>query len=322
MNQFGQRWRGSAIVLCYHSVQPDNVVKHYRGPYADLAMSEILFDQHLAYITKHYNVVSIDDLILHIEEPSDKFVVAITFDDGYKDNLINVLPILEQYSVPATFYINTCFPEGDTWIWRFELWDHIQSVDYVEFNFQSKILKWNTKSIKEKNNCYCQIEKWIKNLNYDNQKQLIKSITNSLSRKKYPELCLTWDEIKILDGNKLVTIGAHTHTHPNLRILDDKEALFEINNSKCLLEEHLKHDINHFAYPYGTVNEAGKKEFELVEQLGFQTAFTTRFDPIVSPDFHSIPRLGIEHFLTTKGLKSKLSGWEFFARRIIKTFEN
>ena len=258
-----------------------------------------------------------DNLIKHLEDPSDKFVVAITFDDGYKDNLINALPILERYSIPATIYITTRFPERDTWMWWYELWDHLQKVDDLEIFFQSKSWKWKTDSHQKKIYCYRQLENWMINLHSNDQKILAESVTKSPSRKQYPELCLTWDEINTLDSHRLVTVGAHTHTHPNLRTLDDEEAFFEINHSKNLLKRHLEHDIEHFAYPYGTINEADKREFNLVDRCNFRSAVTTRADSITSTNLNAIPRLGIEHFLSASDLCAKLSGWEHLVRNII-----
>jgi len=54
-----------------------------------------------------------------------------------------------------------------------------------------------------------------------------------------------------------------------------------------------------------------------VSRLGFRSAVTTRPDPIINPKMNSIPRLGIEHYLSSTSLGAKLSGWEHLARRII-----
>ena len=44
---------------------------------------------------------------------NNKFNISITFDDGYKDNLSYVLPILNELNVPATIYVITKFFEND-----------------------------------------------------------------------------------------------------------------------------------------------------------------------------------------------------------------
>ena len=156
---------------------------------------------------------------------------------------------------------------------------------------------------------------WILNLSYEKQKKYVETITKSVARKQYSNLCLNWEEIKILDQHPLVTIGAHTNSHPNLKKLTEQEAFDEMSYSKNLLEEKLKHSIEHFAYPFGTPNEADVREFELASRCGFQTAVTTRPESIQSPTLNAIPRLGVPSYLNTHGLRAKLSGWENWVRK-------
>ena len=85
------------------------------------------FAEQMSYLSEDHEVVSMDELVAHLEGDSKEFVVAVTFDDGYKDNLTHALPILEQYNIPATIYITTRFPEGDTWMWWYEIWDYIKN---------------------------------------------------------------------------------------------------------------------------------------------------------------------------------------------------
>ena len=60
-------------------------------------------------------------------------------------------------------------------------------------------------------------------------------------------MSLIWDEIKMLDKHPLVTVGANTHTYPNLKQLMEKEVLLEISKSKNLLKEKLEHSVEHYA---------------------------------------------------------------------------
>ena len=88
------------------------------------------FAEQMEFLSENHEVVSMDGLVDYLESEPDrdanKFVVAVTFDDGYKDNLTHALPILEQYNIPATIYITTRFPEGDTWMWWYEIWDYLE----------------------------------------------------------------------------------------------------------------------------------------------------------------------------------------------------
>jgi peptidoglycan/xylan/chitin deacetylase (PgdA/CDA1 family) len=66
-----------------------------------------LFEEHLKYLTQEgYQVVSVAQLadILRSNGNLEK-VVAMSFDDGYKNNHSDALPLLKKYNAKASFYI-------------------------------------------------------------------------------------------------------------------------------------------------------------------------------------------------------------------------
>ncbi len=310
VHHLGRPWRGLACVICYHRILPDDEFEADKSPNNNLIMPTSKFAEQMEFLSENHEVVSMDGLVDYLEsEPdrdSNKFVVAVTFDDGYKDNLTHALPILEQYNIPATVYITTRFPEGDTWMWWNEIWDYLDNNDFLEVNDlnEGRTIRTPRQKIK----CFNKLFDWI---------LYVETITKSVARKQYSNLCLNWEEIKILDQHPLVTIGAHTNSHPNLKKLTEQEAFAEMSYSKNLLEEKLKHSVEHFAYPFGTPNEADVREFELASRCGFRTAVTTRPETIRSPPLHAIPRLVVPSFLSLHGFKGKLSGWEHLGRRFV-----
>ena len=86
-----------AAILMYHQV-----CERTNDPW-ELAVHPNHFDQQLAYLKKHFNVVSIADLAEGIARHKMKKTIAITFDDGFKDNYTNAAPLLDWHEVPATF---------------------------------------------------------------------------------------------------------------------------------------------------------------------------------------------------------------------------
>ncbi len=318
VHHLGRPWRGRACVICYHRILPDDEFEADKSPNYNLIMPTSKFAEQIEFLSENHEVVSMDGLVDYLESEPDrdanKFVVAVTFDDGYKDNLTHALPILEQYNIPATIYITTRFPEGDTWMWWNEIWDYLDNNDVLEVNDVPEGLTIST--LRQKIKCFNKLFDWILNLSYEKQKKYVETITKSVARKQYSNLCLNWEEIKILDQHPLVTIGAHTNSHPNLKKLTEQEAFAEMSHSKNLLEEKLKHSVEHFAYPFGTHNEADVREFELASRCGFRTAVTTRPESLQSPALNAIPRLGVPSYLNLRGLRGKLSGLEIMARNI------
>jgi len=90
------------------------------------------------------------------------------------------------------------------------------------------------------------------------------------------EHSMTWGQIAELSSDPLVTIGAHTITHPCLATLDDKQTRTEIENSKNTIEKRIGKPVEHFAYPFGGSADCGVREFEMAARAGFKTAVTAR----------------------------------------------
>ena len=96
VHHLGRPWRGRACVICYHRILPDDEFEADKSPNNNLIMPTSKFAEQIEFLSENHEVVSMDELVSHLKsEPygdSNKFVIAVTFDDGYKDNLIHALP--------------------------------------------------------------------------------------------------------------------------------------------------------------------------------------------------------------------------------------
>ena len=124
------------------------------------------------------------------------------------------------------------------------------------------------------------------------------------------------DDLKLLSSNPLITIGAHSHNHLSLKNLKKDDCIEEIKMSKQILEDLLNHKINHFSYPYGTLNDAGEREFEIVKKLGFKSAVTTSVGNITKKKLFNLPRIHINERTNIKILKIKLSIYYYYYKKI------
>ncbi|MEO0538008.1 MAG: polysaccharide deacetylase family protein [Cyanobacteria bacterium P01_A01_bin.123] len=85
---------------------------------------------------------------------------------------------------------------------------------------------------------------------------LFSVITGKLDGEIGGRSTITWDQVKQMAADPLVTISAHTVTHPSdLRALDDEQLRYEVVTSKTRLEEELGIPIRYFTYPEGYYNE-------------------------------------------------------------------
>ncbi len=92
------------LVLMYHSVS-DTFMRGMPTGY---------FKSQMAIIRKEFSPVSLDRIIDYVKTgvhlPGK--AVAITFDDGFRDNYLNAYPILAEYGIPFTVFVTTSFIDG------------------------------------------------------------------------------------------------------------------------------------------------------------------------------------------------------------------
>jgi peptidoglycan/xylan/chitin deacetylase (PgdA/CDA1 family) len=99
-------------------------------------------------------------------------------------------------------------------------------------------------------------------------KATIYIITNKVGLDGY----MTWRELRELAASPLITIGAHTRTHPDLKALPARRIWDEMSGSKFDLERRLGIAVRHFAYPSGEYNTTAVMD---ATKIGFETAVTT-----------------------------------------------
>jgi peptidoglycan/xylan/chitin deacetylase (PgdA/CDA1 family) len=108
----------AAVVVAFHRVCDG---EDRRG----LSVSRDMFERHCRFFKRHFDVVPLRELVARIEENRrvDR-CLAITFDDGYLDNFVNARPVLEELSLPATFFVVSRWIGSDAWPW----WDREHGV--------------------------------------------------------------------------------------------------------------------------------------------------------------------------------------------------
>ena len=94
--------RAGALILLYHRIG------ELRSDPWSLNVTPHHFVEHLDLLQSYAHPVTLEHLYRGISDGDlpDRSV-AITFDDGYGDNLYNAKPLLERYDVPATVFMTT-----------------------------------------------------------------------------------------------------------------------------------------------------------------------------------------------------------------------
>ena len=271
-NRFIRPWRGRTAILCYHRVLPDEIVNVDKSPLKDMVVSVSNFEEQMKFIHNNYTVVSMDQLIDHLNSKSKEFVVAVTFDDGYIDNYTHALPILDSYNIPATIYITTRFPEKDCEMFWYELWELINSKNKIIFRNRGKLYKFKLTNNKSRIIVFNKLKNIINQEDPLSQKKIMSRIRGNVEKINYFNICLNWEEIKNISQYPNISIGSHSHSHYSFGILNDNEKNTELYHSKKLIEKNLGMKINHFAYPFGQMKDCNLKDSKILHDLGYKSA--------------------------------------------------
>lgn len=280
-------YAGKGSILFMHKV----VQHHKKDNRIDFSQANEIEISYLEKMIVHlkkkgYEFISLDELHYRLDNHtfSKKKFIAITFDDGYKDNYTLAYPLLKKHKVPFTIYITNCFPNHTAKLWWYMLEDVVLENEEIKIYLKGKSKIFRVSDYKTMEAVFLELREILISSSPSQQKdilsQLEKNYNKSLDDYVKKE-SLSWKDIESLAEDELVTIGAHTLNHYSLKTLEEEEIINEVLNSKSEIESHIKRKVEHFAYPFGTKNEIGKRESMLLNKTkSFNTATTTRMSNI------------------------------------------
>jgi peptidoglycan/xylan/chitin deacetylase (PgdA/CDA1 family) len=277
-----------AWILSYHSVGvPDGAGGRYASPAVTVAPAA--FECHVAYLARHFRIVSMDgiaDWLAGRLRPG-RPVVAITFDDGYRDNYQYAFPILRRYRVPATFYVVTDAIGNTRPLWTVELRELVHRArrrGVTAARLLDRPVDLGSEQAAEQT--LRALTRTLRSLDRKTREEALAGLRGDLLAQddgRRPAVMMSWDELREIRRAGMV-IGSHTMTHPALPDIPPDEAALEIAGSKARLEAELGGRVAHFAYPdpggHVQVSEALRA---LVRDAGYLTARTSR-KGVVRPD--------------------------------------
>jgi peptidoglycan/xylan/chitin deacetylase (PgdA/CDA1 family) len=111
--------RNRAVVLMYHRVLTEEE-RRQSGSHPALVVERATFAKQMALLKRRFSVLSVDDLADRLERkvPLPSSSVMITFDDGWRDNFTNALPILRRHTLPALVFLPVNYIGGTRLFWQ------------------------------------------------------------------------------------------------------------------------------------------------------------------------------------------------------------
>jgi glycosyltransferase involved in cell wall biosynthesis/peptidoglycan/xylan/chitin deacetylase (PgdA/CDA1 family) len=277
------------LALCYHRVTPT-----VSGWHPALTVSADTFRRQLQELARDYDLVSCGELQRSLAAGERRRLCAISFDDGYADNLEVAEPILRELRVPWTLFVATDPVDRGVPLW-FErcaalLRRHLGCPEFERVCADHALLRSlptviaGADSPREAVRRAVGMMKDFPTEAREETEELLVAEYGPPDPAALPRF-LDWEGVRRLDAAG-VEIGGHTLSHPILPRTREARAREEINEGRARLEAALGHPVVGFAYPNGDHDAVSER---LVREAGFAWAFTA--EPSAwDGDAYRIPR--------------------------------
>ena len=284
-----------AVILLYH-----RVTRLESDPQL-LAVSPDNFHDQVSILKKKYALLEIAEFgeLIRKRKKMPRKAAIISFDDGYADNCLEALPILESLGGQALFYVTTSNLDTPFELW----WDALERIflqdaalpPVVELRNPGSQLQLPTGSEKERRDSYARCHWFLK---YTPPAARNEIIDNLLSMAGLPKegrathRLMTTPELVRMGRSPSAVIGAHTVNHPVLALLAYQEQGEEITGSKRILETKLNREVVHFSYPYGMKRDVNGDSVRVCRESGFEFVCSNHYGQVHSwSDPMRLPRV-------------------------------
>ncbi len=256
--------------------------------------SRNLFEKSVKWLKKNgFNIIDTNTLlkILQKKETAPQGTVWLSLDDGWKDNMTNVVPFAVKNSIPVTFFISTEPVESSGVFW-WTLAEEFQNLLPEPYNKDLGGL-WKIP---------------------ENTRAKIIDELREKTRGKHSREAMTIDDVKKIASYDFLTIGSHTVNHVITPNCMDEELRWELEESKKKLEGWTGKTVNTFCFP--NADFSGKEE-TFLRQSGYEMAVVAG-NKFITPDtkIYSVPRFSVGEGYFAEELCHMFGVWQAVIKKI------
>lgn len=261
-------------ILTYHRVNDEHDFLFPATPIR-------VFEEQMLHISKRYHVCALEEAVERFQKKDlPPNAVAITFDDGYRDNFLHAFPVVRNLSLPMTIFLATDAIGTGRTLWHDRVFSAFRETKASNLTgFDPSIVGVPLGSLPQRQLAMEKVLAILRRLDEAERNQRISVLCHCLAveeRRVDPDLMLTWDDVKLMSRDH-VSFGSHTASHPILARISEEETEAQLVRSCEAIRQHLGRRPMTFAYPNGTKTDFSEVTKQALKRLGFTCAVTTEF---------------------------------------------
>lgn len=284
-------YRGDASarlpILMYHRVlaAPDALQREV--PDAALLHAQ------MRVISQVFNVLPLDEAVARLgERRLPPRAIAITFDDGYRDNHDVAMPILREFGLTATFFVCTGFLDGGR-MFNDTVAECVRRLPATTLELpRYGVDRCEVSDVASRIAAIDRIVRAVKYQSNELRDELCRELEARVGEPLPDTLMMTTEQVRSLVHHGM-SVGGHTVNHSILRSVDDATARAEIERNRDELHALTGARPRCFAYPNGKPGADYRAvHVGMVREAGFQAALSTAYalpgpdtDPFQLPRF-------------------------------------
>lgn len=292
------------MILLYHGVT--NESSRGLGNFDGKHVNVDLFRRHLAMLQRARRIVPLAELIEALRRRArTEGMVALTFDDGYRNNIEHAAPLLGERGAPATFFLATGYIGRSRWAWVDRLEAALDRA--AEGEFASSVLCERVRLVRaadERQKVLMRVKALLKVLPWQQAEARAREMELELGVGDVPPYGLyrfmSWEDARQLRAAGF-EIGAHTVNHALLSRVPMSEAEQEIVESQSRVLAEIGSCSETFCYPNGKRRDYTPEVTDFCRRH-FAAALSTELGAARLEELYDLRRVVVDNRMTTERL--------------------
>ena len=298
-------YREKLTVIMYHGVTKNNY-----SPSVWTQLPANIFEEQIKWLSGTFNPITLEEMLISVDQnqtlPPNS--VLITFDDGLKNNIDIAYPILQKYHMPATIFLTVDYIDTEKFCWVDELYLTILTASENKQSLELSLPKADY--LFQRGDTWAAYHTIVEFLKIQSEETLHEYLDRILGQVeidrdwyKVDFGMLSWDDVRKMDTDHLISFGAHTANHRILTYIPSEDLDDELFGARKRMEEQLGHSVTSFCYPNGRLGlDFLPKHMNILKDGGYSCAFATNRGMFNTEkdNLFSVPRVSVGNDLLSE----------------------